>query len=410
MTLESGLSRQWNYKAQSGFIDSKPPVLPSASGWRGIERIELPETAERQAITSSAIVSHQQRPGTRQGVGDVSLGLRGDLTPGQYPDFIGALLRRAFTGAVTSGALTTIAAAAGPPGTFTRSAGSWIADGFRVGMVVRPVGWAAPADSNNRNYRILALTATVMTVSGLGGEVVVTKAAGDSVTFNMVGKVTYIPQTGHLDSYFAIEAWNPNAGVSHTYVNCKPGSTTLSISGSDMAQIQMPMQGTIRVPGIAQYATAPTAAPVTKRLTGLTGTLRVGGIDAATITGCTITINPNVTPGDPVLGSKERPCLAPGIMAVSGEMTGYYNDAVMSDAYDGETLTSLQLKLDSDNGPTADFVSVFLPAIRVFSDSGTDSVAPVSRTRRFEADPAWINTLLGSEYEPTTIMFQDSAA
>lgn len=406
MSTEYGLSRQFYYKVQPTF-----GALPANTGWRGVERVELPEGAERAQITSSAILAHQQRPGTRQGVGDFNLGLRGDLTPGQYVEFIETLMRRAFTAAVTTGALTNVTAAAGPPGTFTRAAGSFITDGFRVGMIVRWTGWATTGSGNNsRNYRITALSATVMTVTGLGNEVVGAKASGDSVTCTLVGKWTYVPSTGHLDRYIAVESWNPNAASSDRYINLRPGNSTIAVSGSDMAQLQMPLQGTARQSDATQYASSPTVAPTTKRLAGLTGSLRVGGADVGVITGVNININPNLIPGDPVLGSKDRPCLAPGVLSVDGELTGYFEDRVLSDAFDDETLTSLHLVLHSDTGVAADFVSIFLPRIRVFADSRSDGQGPVSKTHRFSADPSWVDSGLTAEYEPTTMMIQDSAA
>ena len=59
------------------------------------------------------------------------------------------------------GTTQTIAVAAGPPGTYTRSAGSWITDGFQVGMTATFAGFTNAA--NNGSHVISAVSATVLT-------------------------------------------------------------------------------------------------------------------------------------------------------------------------------------------------------------------------------------------------------
>ncbi len=64
-------------------------------------------------------------------------------------------------------ASTSIVIAAGPDGTFTRTVGSWIAEGFQVGHDIIVTGSA----SNNSDFRITAVTALVLSVSAtLTGE------------------------------------------------------------------------------------------------------------------------------------------------------------------------------------------------------------------------------------------------
>jgi len=64
--------------------------------------------------------------------------------------------------------------------TYTRTSGSFIADGFRVGLKVKWTGFANGGNNQN-GATITALTATVMTVTELGGTMV-NETAGASVS------------------------------------------------------------------------------------------------------------------------------------------------------------------------------------------------------------------------------------
>lgn len=81
-------------------------------------------------------------------------------------------------------ALTITVADAGSTGTFTREAGSWIADGFRVGDSITSVGFVASTGANNVTATITVLTASVMTVNNgsLVSETIEADASGVNIT------------------------------------------------------------------------------------------------------------------------------------------------------------------------------------------------------------------------------------
>ena len=74
----------------------------------------------------------------------------------------------------------------GPP-TITRNGGSWIADGFAVGQQIRVTGSAA----NNGSYRIVGITATVLTLDS--GSSLTAEANAQDVTIALDGQVVLIP-------------------------------------------------------------------------------------------------------------------------------------------------------------------------------------------------------------------------
>lgn len=97
---------------------------------------------------------------------------------------------------VSSGPLT-LTFAAGTPATITRSAGSWITDGFQAGHRIKALG-AAQAANNNSQKTIASMTATVLTLAT--GENVTSEGPTASVTVNTANYLS-------LNFRMSREAW-----------------------------------------------------------------------------------------------------------------------------------------------------------------------------------------------------------
>ena len=140
---------------------------------------------QKQTYQSNEIRPSMQRSDFRHGIRSVGGAINGELSCGTYQQFIESVLRAAASTAATTGAQTNITAAvtSGAEGTFTRAAGSFLTDGFKIGMVVRASGIATTGVPNNaHNCLITSLTALVMTGVMLDGVAFGAKAAGDTVT------------------------------------------------------------------------------------------------------------------------------------------------------------------------------------------------------------------------------------
>ena len=162
---------------------------------------------EKETYASNAIRPSQQTGDSRHGTRKSTGSLEGELQCGAYKEFQAAALRKDYAGTATTGAITTISSTVG---TLVRTAGSFITDGFRNGMIITVTGFTAPATANNARYVIvdvIALTLSVRKVDQAAVPMVV-KAAGDSVTIALAGKVTFTPQTGHTNDSFSIEEFN----------------------------------------------------------------------------------------------------------------------------------------------------------------------------------------------------------
>ena len=93
----------------------------------------------------------------------------GLLSPGTYGALMGSLLRKDMTAGVSATGATISVAASGQNWTLTRSAGSYLTDGFKIGDVIRLTAGAFNALNTQKNLLIIALTATVATVRVVNG-------------------------------------------------------------------------------------------------------------------------------------------------------------------------------------------------------------------------------------------------
>jgi hypothetical protein len=111
----------------------------------------------------------------RHGIG----GFPFELAYGDPDDFLEGVLRSDWTAAITS---TGTNIETTNPGTFTRAAGSFVTDGWVVGMGGRSSGFTTGA--NNGYWYVVTVAALTMTVTGI---TLTTEAAGASVTLKNSG-------------------------------------------------------------------------------------------------------------------------------------------------------------------------------------------------------------------------------
>jgi hypothetical protein len=398
MAIQTGVALQVAFKKESAF-----GVLPTNdSAARFLRRVTT-----GLALSKSAFQSEEVRPDYQ--VGDMRHGLRavggdlvGELSLATYADFIAAACRRNFAAVSSLSALTNVTASAAAPH-FVRGSGSWITDGLRVGMVIRMTGWTTTAVGNNsKNFTIVALTATNMTVA----ETVVAKAAGDSVVVSIPGKVTYVPASGHTNDSFSVEHWAPDAAQSHRFTGCKVNSLQMALPPNDKAQVTIGFMGRDRAKAGAQYFSSASAVTTSPMLSGLQGALFVNGAQAALVTNASISLNGNLaTTG--VVGDNRTPDVFAGRVDVSGQISVLFQDGVFDGYFDDETEVSLVLRLSADTLAAGDFMTITLPRIKLAGGQYQDSQQAM--TQQFDFTALKGASTAGG-FQDTTIMFQDSLA
>lgn len=410
MTIASGVQTVVGIKKET-----TAGTIAGASGAQLLRRLTATIDPNKDTYESAEKVDHFQVTDYRHGVFRIGGSLEGELSPATYKLLMAAVLRKDFASGATTGAITTVTAAAGPPGTFTRSSGSFLTDGFKKGDVVQWTGWATTGTANNsRNYRITNLTATVMTVgtattgaSG-GAEAVAAKASGDSVTCTVVGKKSYIPTSSHTSDSFTIEKWYQDIAQSERFVGCRVSSMRLSLPATGIARVSFGIVGTSVETGTTQYFTSPSSVTSTGLTAAVNGFIRAGGADVGVVTGAEITVDLGIG-GDPVVGSNTLPGLFYGRSRVTGQLTAFFEDETLRDLFLDETEAAVNVMLTTSSDIDADFLSFAANRVKFGGAGKSDPDNAIVQTLPFQA---LLDTAGGASAatDNSTFIVQDSAA
>lgn len=383
MAIATGVFKKLVAKKQASL-----GVKATADSAQQFRRVTSTIDLQKATYQSAEIRPSMQRSDMRHGVRSVSGAINGELSCGTYQGFMESVLRAAASTAATTGAQTNITAAVttGASGTFTRAAGSFLTDGFKVGMVVRWSGWATTGVPNNaHNFLITTLTALVMTGTMLDGVAIGAKASGDSVTCLEVGKHIAIPQTAHTRDYWTIEHWFSDIEQSEQFTDCVISSMEVGLPATGMATVNFPVMGLDMDVGTSAYFTTPTAASSGSVLAAVNGAMYVQGVAVGLITSMSFTVNGNMAAPGGVVGSNVDPDIFPGMIDVTGELTVLFQDATMRDYFLNETEVSIIAVFTGANTANADFQSHVFHRVKVGSATKDDQETGLTMSMSFTA-------------------------
>ena len=400
MALGTGVFKQTRVARQTA-----KGTLAVAGGGRILRRTESTFEFKKEAYDSSdEINSIQQVTSVRHGVVMSEGSVNALLSPGTYADPISSVLKRDFSAVptISLGATTLATAGTGPTYTLTRSAGSFITDGVKVGHVIRLTG----STNDSMNLLVRSLTATALTVQTLNGETLATQAATANISVTFPGRVTYVPLTAHTNVYYTVEEWMPDVPASERFGDVKFGAAQLSLPGNGNATLSLSAMGLTKASGTTAYFTAPAAETTTGICVAASGVLLVNGVAQAVVTDLSVNIDSNLTAADGVVGSVIRPDIFFGKVKVDGSFTAYFDSNAIQTLFDAETQFAIVSALAAGSEGNADFISITLPAVKLSSATPDDTETGLKRTYNFTAyyQPQAAGT------ESTVIQIHDSAA
>jgi hypothetical protein len=397
--------RRISFKKESTF-----GAAAGASGAQVVRRTQLNLNLTKQPIESGEKRTDFQRADVRHGSKMVDGSLDGELICGVWEELWAAVLRRDFATITpttfSSGDGVTISS-----GVVTRAAGgsqSFITDGVRVGHVVRFANLSA-AGNNARNFLVTAATATTLTLAVIDGGAAIADigVADETCTMTIIGQTSFIPSTGHTSDSFNFEDYKADTDVAKLYLGCRIVGASLRLQPNGMVTISWKIMGIdreIRETSQAPYFTTPTEAGVETVLEASLGHVRLYGAAVAVITGMNIDIDLGGA-NTPVVGSNVSPDIFYGRAAtVKGQVTCYVTNAVYLNAFDQETEGEIFAMANKPGNAPRDFVSIFMPRVKLMSASEDDPDTAIVQTLDFEA----LKKATATGYEATTIMIQDS--
>lgn len=403
MALATGVFKQVAVKRETVY-----GTAPSVASAQLLRRVTSQIDLKKDTFQSNELRPDFQIADFRHGTRRVKGALNGELSPGTYSDFFAAMVKREFTAGVsTAGASITIAAS-GQQYTVTRSAGSYLADGFKVGDVVRLSVGTFNAANLNANLMIVALTATVATVQTLNGAALVPEGPISSATVAVQGKKTFIPTTGHTDVSYSIEHWFNDVLKSELFTGVKMDKGSIQLPPTGPATVGFDVVGQNMTPGTARYFTSPNPVSASGVTASVNGLLLINGVPQAIVTGLNFSIDPAFS-GDAVVGANVVPNQFAGPINVTGQFTAYFFDTTLRDLFLNETETSLVVVLTTNNTNSADFVSFTFPRIKLNDAAKNDGTGGVVQTFPFQALMN-VNGGTGTSSEATTVSIQDTLA
>ncbi|MCR9256272.1 MAG: phage tail tube protein [Alphaproteobacteria bacterium] len=406
MALGTGVAKELVIKKETTFNEAA-----GASGAQRLRRIDSSLSGTKETYDSQEIREDYQifdlRHGTRRCGGQI----RGELSPGTYALPIGSALRRDFTtlsgwSAQAGDGLT--AATSGGNRVFTRAglAGTgFLTTGFKVGHVIRVSG---TGDANETvNFRVVDVTETEITAAGTAGADI--GAANEAAAIALPGKETFIPASGHSSDSYTIEHYFSDIDVSELFTGCRFGSLAVNMPASGLVTLDLGVTGAgfdYLGGGTAPYFTSPSAAATTGLTAAVNGSLRIGGQDVAIVTGLDVTLDLGLS-GDPVVGSDTLQDIFFGTSRLTGRFTAFYQDNAFAEMFRDETEAELHVVMSLAGADPQDFVSIFLPRIKLASADASDGQRGIQRTYKFAGLRA-AQGGAGVKHHPTTIVIQDS--
>lgn len=404
MTAAQGIFRKIVYKKQTGLGSAA-----SGTGGQVLRREKAVFTKVKDTFSSNEINSFQQYSGDSYGSSRTTGSLDGDLSAATYKDMLASLLRTTFAnGASATSASLTIAGSG--PFTITRAAGSYLADGFKVGDVVQITAGTYTGVAKNLNLLVTGLTATVMTVIVPNGKVLAAQGPVTGSTISVVNKKAVVPATGQANDYYTFEDWLSDVSRSRLYTDVQVASADISIPANGDAKITLAFMGLGRTLGNSQILTTPTAETATAILSGVNAAILINGTQQTTATSLSLKIDGQLAAGEAVIGSKTISDNVKGDIKVTGTFTVVKQDEANTTLFENETAVQIIAIVFADSTDQAAFVGFSIPACSILTDENDDGKKQIVSTHNFSGE---YNGLAGGAALATDtgiISIQDSAA
>ena len=370
-----------------------------------LRRISSDLNLSVQQLDSQEILPSQQMRDSRQGPRQVQGSLSGQLSPGSYAALFQGLLRGTFTAAGASGVVSDCSGTLDGNGNLVLSSGTagWQTSGIKFGDIVR----VAAGTNAGINFRVVNFpSASQISLLAIGG---VPQAFGVAASFQLVGvgKKLIIPQGPlQVDRSFSLEHWYSDVGQSELYTGIKPSQIALNIPASGFVTAQFSFTGQNAVTGNTQTYPGATGVSTGTSLTATSGRVIYQGTTLAYLTGANLQLMTQAQAPNTV-GSNVAPFLFVSELMARGSFTSLYTADTLTNDFLNENEVSLSFTMTSSPSGTADFVSIFLPRVKLTSSTKTDSQSAITRSYNF-VGLEYLGGLSSVDY--TTVVVQDSLA
>lgn len=368
-------------------IEPVASVAPGASGGQVLRHVSHNLSLAKDNYRPNEKRQDRQQVMGKHGSRTVPGTINGFLSPGTHADLFAAVLRSDWDPTAVSLDETDLTSVAfdATTGRATFGGGDPVALGLGVGKIMAFANLATAG--NNRQFVILGF-------SGSNNRVVdiypapITESADTAFSVDLVGQAIMAPASDFTERKFAFEAYNPDIDLARLYTECRIGGFDLTIGVNANVGLNFSLLGRNRQvleAADAPFFSAPAAETVTDIPTSMQGLLRLNGVTLGVATGLNIKADLSAEAAKAINAQGLVAGIMLGDLNVSGDFTVFLSDGVMLSAYDNETEMELICFLPSSNAPGADANVIYLPRIKINSNSESETNKAKAIQCQFEA-------------------------
>jgi hypothetical protein len=355
--------------------------------------------AAKARIESNEIKPNLMRQIARHGSRGAAGELGADLSLGTFDPLLEAATRGTFSAVLSLTGLTISFDTA--TGTVTRSTGSFLADGVRVGDVITFGGIGGQSGIPFIVSQVAALTLIVGNRQDMTASI--SNVAGASLTRP---KKAIMPQAAQLvRRSFSIEHHQPGITASEMFLGCRLASLALALPAGGLAQATFGFVGqdfALRTGGQAPYFTTPTTTTA-EAFAVADVRYSLGGLAQAAVVDCSLSIDLGVS-SEEVGGALVTPDVFDGQATVGGSITILRSGTTNLASFIAESTLSFTALLRNAAG---DFIAVSLPLLKLSEPQATRIGSSNAIRETFTLD---VGEASGADRDPTMLAIITSAA
>lgn len=379
-------------------------LLPTSGGPGG--------QMQKNAVTSALVRQDGQQYRGRHGSRRTSGTYSSEIGIGRADPIWEALFRSSWSApnlAITQSTMTSVTTGANA---IIADGGDWIAQGLRVGNVIRATG-LPDAANNGKNLRITGLTASTITVA----ETLVVNGTPDTAfTITRPGRVLINGDAGSLmKTYFSVEEHMYDLDASELYTDCRWSRGMIRMAPDGNLDCEFGWTGTgameVLEADAAPHFTSP-SDPTSLTLVATEAVVRLGSKDVLDLTSFDFTMDLQPSAPSTISPGGYAPDVFLGTLQVSMNMTMLLADLQALADFEAETQLSLHLMASDNDASPADFIALSIPNFTLgsFAKSAlSKSSGARTATVGIPADLVGKDTR-GGAFDATTVMLQVSNA
>jgi len=417
MSIAEGVGARVAYKAYSDgvivpAVDPDTGTHPGASGGQILRRVSSTLKLGKDTYQSAEVRSDRQiadfRHGTRRGSGSIS----GELSGKTYQDLMAGAFRADWSGALASDESDfTSAVSDNATSKFTFAGGDPVAEGYRVGDVIRFSGLAATAN-NAKNFMITGFGGTSNREVSVYPAPTTDNTPDTEFDVARAGRRLEMPSSGFVSRRFGVEHYFSDIDQSKLFTECRVAGMNLALPATGMATAEFPMvprNMKVFATGSSPYFSSPAAETTTPLYTAVGGLVLVGGTQVGIVSGGSINLTLNPTSAA-VWGSDLVPEIHLGRAVVTGQLQFQLQNLDLSETFLDENEVSVLLQMTANSDASSPVMVVHLPRIKFGDDDQpVDGEGAMSQTMPFQA-LKYVGSAAGVPQTTMAIVDTESAA